>query len=286
MPVYHRVVLVGVGLLGGSIGLALRERGLAEQIVGVGRSMQTLQHAQQCGAVTEISQNLMEACLDADLVVIGTPVQTIVDFVRQCCTAKLHTDCCVTDVGSIKANICRTLTAPVHQRFCGSHPMAGSEKSGVGSARADLFDGRKTIITPVEGTSPSAVDRIEALWHSLGSEVVRLTPEAHDQAVAKISHLPHVVAAALAATTDLSLLYLIGDGWRDTTRVAGGEVELWRQIISENRQPVLQSLREYVHFLKDWINAIESDDQLRIAELLEQGRRVRDALTEIERFHQ
>jgi prephenate dehydrogenase len=148
----------------------------------------------------------------------------------------------------------------------------------VAHAREDLFMGKKTIITPVEQSSAATVERTESLWRQLGSQVVRLTPDAHDRAVANISHLPHVVAAALAAVTDEKLLSLTGDGWRDTTRVAGGEVELWRQIICENRQPLLSELRKYAHSLSGWIDAIDEDDQQRIVELLEQGKRIRNAL--------
>lgn len=283
MPRFHRVVIVGVGLLGGSIGLALRGRGLADTIIGVGRSKQSLLQAQQQGAITEVSLDLLQASAGADLVVIGTPVQTIADFVKNCCASKIDENCLITDVGSTKANICGRLTIREHQHFCGSHPMAGSDKTGVIHARADLFVGRKTIITPVEQTSAVAVEQTESLWRQLGSEVVQLTPEAHDRAVANISHLPHVVASALAANTDEKLLSLTGDGWRDTTRVAGGEVELWRQIICENRQPLLSELRQYAHLLNTWIDAIEANDQQRVIELLEQGKTVRDSLAGSER---
>jgi prephenate dehydrogenase len=278
MPRFHRVVIVGVGLLGGSIGLALRGRGLAERIIGVGRSMQSLLQAQQLGAITDVSTDLLQAATGADLVIIGTPVQTIADFVKNCCDSKLNENCLITDVGSTKANICRQLTDREHQHFCGSHPMAGSDKTGVAHARADLFVGRKTIITPVEQTSAIAVQQAESLWQQLGSEVVQLTPEVHDQAVANISHLPHVVAAALAANTNERLLSLTGDGWRDTTRVAGGEVELWRQIICENRQSLLSELRQYAHSLDGWIDALDANDQQRIVELLALGKKVRDSL--------
>jgi prephenate dehydrogenase len=278
MPKYHRVVIIGVGLLGGSIGLALRQTGLARQVVGVGRSADSLQLAKARGAVDLIETQLQAACADADMVIIGTPVQSIAQLVIQSCQTRLAEDCVVTDVGSTKATITAQLGDAQHQRFCGSHPMAGSEKTGVAYATADLFQGRRTIVTPVKQTSPRVLEKTEEFWGLLGSIVTRMDPIEHDHAVASISHLPHVVAAALSAATPTQLIDLAGTGWSDTTRVAAGDVELWRQIISENRQPLLQSLRHYATSLDQWIQAIEHNDQARLVELLTAGKHNRDSL--------
>ena len=277
MPGYHRVVIVGVGLLGGSVGLALRQRGLATTIVGVGRNAASLQQAVSRGATTEFSENLSVACRGADLVVVGTPVQSIADFVRNCFASELADDCLVTDVGSTKSGICRQLAGSEFSQFCGSHPMAGGEKTGVAHASADLFLGKRTIITPTAQTSTQAVQRTDQLWRSLGSDVVRMTPDEHDRTVASVSHLPHIVASALASTTDSSLIPFAASGWGDTTRVASGDVEMWRQIISENREPILSALRIYSQGLSQWLSAIESGDQTAIVSLLESGKTARDS---------
>lgn len=277
MPSYSRVVIVGVGLLGGSVGLALRHRKLAKSIVGVGRNLVTLRQAAARGAITEISEDLSAACNGADLVVVGTPVQTIADFVRQALTSRLAANCVVTDVGSTKSTICQQLNSASSSRFCGSHPMAGGEKSGVAYASPDLFLGKRTIITPTSCSDSSVVDQIDQLWRSLGSDVVRMSPEEHDHAVASVSHLPHIVASALAAMTDERLLQLAASGWSDTTRIASGETELWRQIIAENRQPILSALKCYSQSVAQWIEAIERNDQVSIVALLDKGKAIRDS---------
>ncbi|MFO0940958.1 MAG: prephenate dehydrogenase/arogenate dehydrogenase family protein [Pirellulales bacterium] len=274
---YRRVVIVGVGLLGGSFGLALRHRGLAESIVGVGRNEATLRQAAARGAITEFSLNLETACKSADLVVIGTPVQSIAEFVRQAFAAQLLPNCLVTDVGSTKLNICQQLSDLSYGRFCGSHPMAGGEKTGVAYASHDLFLGRRTIITPTSNTLAETIQQTDQLWRSLGSDVVRMSPQEHDRAVASVSHLPHLVASALAASTAPELIPLTASGWQDTTRVAAGDVEMWRQIISENREPILSALRGFSDALAGWITAIERDNQEAITALLEKGKSMRDS---------
>lgn len=274
---FQRVVIVGVGLLGGSVGLALRHRGLARTIVGVGRNEATLQQAVARGAITETSLDFTSACRSADLVVIGTPVQTIADFVRRAFQSQLSANCLVTDVGSTKATICDQLAAPAYERYCGSHPMAGGEKTGVAHASHDLFLGRRTIITPTANTNAEAASEIEQLWRSLDSDVVRMTPMDHDRAVASVSHLPHLVASALAASTATDLIPLAASGWSDTTRVAAGDVEMWRQIICENREPILSALRSYQELLDRWTTAIQQNDPISISALLERGKVARDS---------
>lgn len=274
---YNKVVILGVGLLGGSVGLALRHRRLANTVVGVGRSLPGLQLAAARGAVTEITQDLQQACQGADLIVIGTPVQTIAELVKSCCHAATVDACLITDVGSTKHSICAQLDASDYACYCGSHPMAGGEKTGVAYASHDLFLGKRTIITPIASTAASSEVAAEQLWRSLDSDVVRMSPLEHDQAVACVSHLPHIVAATLAAATDPDLLPLAASGWADATRIAGGDVEMWRQIISENRQPILSALRGYSDKLAHWITAIESNDQAAITAQLQQAKVIRDA---------
>ena len=277
MVQYQRVVIVGVGLLGGSVGLALRQRGLASSIIGVGRNEATLRQAAARGAITDLSLDLSNACHSADLIIVGTPVQSIAQYVRESFAGQIAQHCLVTDVGSTKLSICQQLTDSAFGRFCGSHPMAGGEKTGVAYASHDLFLGRRTIITPTSSTPADTTQRTEQLWRSLGSDVVRMSPQEHDRAVASVSHLPHLVASALAASTSPELIPLAASGWSDTTRVAAGDVEMWRQIISENRDPILSALRGYSEALASWIAAIESQDQETITALLEKGKSIRDS---------
>lgn len=262
--------------MGGSIGLALLERGLARRVIGVGRNERTLQEAQALGAITEASDDLGAACQNANLVVVCTPVQSIARFVGRCLNSSLAEEALVTDVGSTKVGICSALDGDAHERFCGSHPIAGSDKSGVAHASGGLLDGRLTIVTPTKRTSDRLVGRLEEFWQSIGSRTIRMNPEEHDQAIARTSHLPHLIASALSAVTENELIPLAGTGWRDTTRVAAGNVELWQQIIAENRGPVVEALWQFSHSLMDWIEAIEQGDAARLTELLQLAKDKRD----------
>lgn len=277
MADFERTVIVGVGLLGGSIGKALRERGMSRTVVGVGRRRETLDSACQLGAIDQAEIDLEKACADADLVVICTPVQQIVEFVRKAaCVARR--DALITDVGSTKASICQQLENLDGGQFCGSHPLAGSDKSGVEHADAGLFVDRTVAVTPTEKTSDELLTRVEAFWQKLGSRTLRMTPQEHDTALAMTSHLPHVVASALAAATPQALLPLAASGWCDTTRVAAGSVELWLQILEENREQVLAALGNYSKSLQTWIEALEHQDAAAIESLLTLGKKKRDSV--------
>lgn len=278
MHQFEKAVIVGVGLLGGSIGLALRQRNLADRVLGVGRSQSTLQRAMALGAISEFIDDLDLACQGADLIVVCTPVQSIAGYLTRCLGSQLADGCLVTDVGSTKERICSLIPADGHSRFCGSHPVAGSDRSGVDYASADLFQNRLAIVTPTEKTDPQLADRTELFWQSLGCRTVVMSPAEHDQAIARVSHLPHLVAAALAAATDERLLPLVGAGWSDTTRIAAGNVELWQQIVEENRAAILAALKEYSVSLTQWIRAIERDDSGLLVDLLEAGKNKRDAV--------
>ncbi len=274
---FNRAVIVGVGLLGGSVGLALRARSLAKRIVGWGRRPEALQQALDLRAIDEMETDLITACSEADLVVVCTPVQFVVPQVLVCAGA-IAAGGLITDVGSTKQTICAELAGPAKEMFCGSHPLAGSEKSGVGFALADLFVDRLAVITPSEQTPAYLADRTEEFWRSLGSRTLRMTPQEHDCGVARTSHLPHVVAAALAASTPSGLLPLAASGWCDTTRVAAGSIELWQQILLENRQPILDALHDFSASLQPWISALSSGDAGRIEQLLQAGKQQRDSV--------
>lgn len=277
MAQFERVVIVGVGLLGGSVGLALRQRNLADCIVGVGRHTATLEQALALRAISELDTDVTRACRDADLAVICTPVQQVAEHVARCLPL-MRPEGLLTDVGSTKRTICESLPPAAHELFCGSHPLAGSDKSGVAHADANLFEGRLAVVTPTASTPAGLAERTEALWQALGSRTLRMAPAEHDEALARTSHLPHLVAAALAGATAEELLPLAASGWCDTTRVAAGNVELWRQIVGENRTPVLKALREFAHSLEDWIDALQRGDDGRLTQLLESGKQKRDSV--------
>lgn len=282
MQRWDSVTIVGTGLIGASIGIALRERGLAKSIIGVGRRAATLRQAKRRGAVTSTTTELSRGVRDSQLIVICTPVEKIAAFVVEA-AAHCPAGAVVTDVGSTKLEIVRTVDAAFKSSangvaFVGSHPMAGSEKTGPAYAQANLFEGRVAVVTPSNHTSGEAVERVERLWQLLGSKVIRMSPKDHDRAVAAISHMPHLVASALAAATPDEELRLASTGWLDTTRIAGGDPELWRQILVENRGGVLKSLDKFEKVLAALRRALERDDQEKLLQLLQAGKQRRDSL--------
>jgi prephenate dehydrogenase len=276
MPQWNRVVIIGVGLLGGSIALALKQRGLANCIAGTGRSAQRLQQAQAAGIIDESYTAIEPAALDADLVIACTPVQQIgADLLAATRWAKSTT--LFTDVGSTKDSIVAELNEKIPRgTFVGSHPLAGSEKSGFENARADLFENRLVIVTPTPKTPPEALQQTKDLWLSLGAEVREMSPPQHDEVLAVTSHLPHLIAAALAANTPKDHLEFVAAGWRDCTRIASGDSELWCQILRENRLPVLRAVENFAKVLSDWRSALEKDQPEQILSLLESGKSIRD----------
>ena len=266
-------------MIGGSIGLALRKRGLAHRIIGIGRRESSLQIALDRGTVTSTTTDLAGGVALAEVVVLCTPVELIVDQAlaasRACPAGAL-----ITDAGSTKSTICCRLAERWEGRgvFVGSHPMAGSEKTGPAFAEEDLFEGRLTVLTPLPQTPEEDVLRTEAFWRSLGSRVIRTTPEAQDQAVAASSHVPHLVAATLAAATPPEVLDFVAKGWCDTTRVAAGDAELWRQILTENRVHVLRSVDNFAKVLSQFREALADDNQAELVRLLETGKQRRDSV--------
>lgn len=279
MKSFDTVAIVGVGLIGGSIGLALRERGLAERVIGVGRRQDSLRTARRVGAVTNTTVDLAKGVQQAELVIVCTPVGRIVEDVRRvaehCPAGTL-----ITDAGSTKQTIVEALdnALPRECRFLGSHPLAGAERSGPAHARADLFEGRVAILTPTKNTRAEDFDRLEHFWMRLGSMVVRMSAAEHDRAVAVISHLPHAAAAALAAVVPEAYFRLAGTGLLDTTRIAAGGSELWKQIFVQNRDNLLAALRQYEQKLAALRAAIEAGDEAEIERILSVAKKNRDAL--------
>ena len=273
---WETVAIVGVGLMGGSIGLALRRRHLAREVVGVGRRMATLRVARKLGAVTRTTLDLERGVAHAELVVVCTPVGQIVADVRRVAAA---CDALITDVGSTKASIVRgvaKLKGP--PRYVGSHPLAGSERNGPGAATAERVVGRVVVITPTAWARREDCRMVRRLWQGLGARCVEMTAEEHDACVAAISHLPHLTAAALAGSTPAEAVRLAAQGWRDTTRVASGDARLWREILLDNRRNVLERLDEYLGRLGAFRRALSAGDGSVLERLLCEGKRRRDAV--------
>jgi prephenate dehydrogenase len=273
------VAIVGVGLIGGSIGLALRKRGLAGNVTGIGRNQATLDKALAVGAIDRATKDLAKGVADADIVVVATPVDSIVDYICQVAVAAPQAKL-ITDAGSTKGMICKVIDdklASPHP-FVGSHPLAGDHRTGPENARADLFSGKTVVVTPTSRTSVGVLEIARDFWQSLGAMVYVCSPEGHDQAVAETSHLPHLVASALARCTSQEYLPLAATGWADTTRVAAGDAELWTQIFRHNSTAMLPALDKLIGQVQEMRAQMASGDWPRLQETLQQAKQIRDAL--------
>lgn len=264
----RRANVIGLGLIGGSIGLALRARGW--YITGEDIDSAIEQAAISCGAIDAVGLDR-----DAEITFVAVPVLVAADQVKR---ALVETAGAVTDVGSVKASICRTRDDP---RFVGGHPMAGSELDGLDGADGDLFNGAVWVLTPVEHSDDTTFANVAGVVASLGAEVVALNPERHDQLVAVVSHVPHLTAATLMglaserAEEHAALLRLAAGGFRDMTRVASGHPEIWLDICEENQSAILDVLDQLIAGLSDMRSLIDSDDREALRDRLTEARQAR-----------
>jgi prephenate dehydrogenase len=279
--VIRRMSVLGVGLLGGSIGLAAKAALSNLEIVGYGHRKSTLERAVEVGAIDRFATKVSDAVEGADLVVLCTPVGFFEPLLREMVNV-LKAGAVVTDVGSTKRSVVRlaeeNLPSGVH--FVGSHPMAGSEKRGVEFARADLFQNAMCILTPTVKTDAAVVNGVEAFWKSLGMRTTRLPPDEHDQLLAEVSHLPHALAAALVTLQSEKALTLAGKGFLDATRIAGGDGALWRDILMDNRDNILASIGALKKHLGELERLLGGDRRDELAKWLDRAATRRAKLLE------
>lgn len=274
------VTIVGVGLIGGSAGMALADRRLANRIIGVGRSESSLASAQQRGAITEGTTDLASGVAAADLVLVATRVSMIPQLLETI-DAAVQPGTLLTDAGSTKQSIVAAWEqsrGSRRGRFVGSHPLAGSHQRGPQAATADLFTNRLTVLTPSSDTPRIDVEAIGSFWNALGSELLEIVPAEHDHLLAAASHTPHVIAAALAAATSKPALQLTAGGWRDTTRIAAGDPELWADILLDNTAAVVDQIEKVTTTTEQLRAAIEAGDRSSLIRLLSDAKEIRDAL--------
>lgn len=281
---FRQVSILAPGLLGASLGWAVRNRRVAERVTVWARREATREACRGLQWCDAVYSDPVEACGGADLVVVCAPVGAIAGLVRQV-VPQLADESLVTDVGSTKLEICRALAegkAATH--FVGSHPMAGSEKSGLWNADPDLFEGRTCMVTPLPTHAEASVDRIEAFWRALGMKVQRVSPDEHDAIVAAVSHLPHALASVLAAHLGRKkpdLACFAGAGLADTTRIAAGNPEIWMDIFRQNRTAVLESLKHFGKDLERMIEMLELSSEEPLRQLLNDGRAFRENLEKV-----
>ena len=277
---FDEIAILAPGLLGASVARAARHYGATKRLTLWARRPETrlaLKNQPWCDRVADTPA---DAVRDAQLVVICAPVDQIVPLTRQIAPG-LAAGAIVTDVGSVKGEICRlghTALAP-RTHFVGSHPMAGSEKTGWEHGRADLFVRRTAFVTPRPETDPAAAGRIAAFWTALEADVASLEPDAHDEIVAHISHLPQVIASTLCASLakrEVRWRNYVGGGLRDTTRIAGSDPKLWKTILEQNRDEILRAVRAYQEELHALERALANRDWFEVQATLERGKNYRD----------
>lgn len=273
-----RLAIVGVGLVGGSLGMAVRRRRLAREVLGCGRSARNLDVAMARGLVDRATVDLAEAVEGADVVVLAVPVGSC-GRLAAAIAPHARPDAVLTDVASVKAPVVAALEAawPAAGRVVGAHPIAGSDRTGAGAADAALFDGRRCIVTPTAATDPAALARVEALWTGVGARVERMDARRHDEILAWVSHAPHAVAYALAeavgrAEAGGALLAYAGSGFDDTTRIARSSPELWRDVLLANRAAVGAALAGFRAVLDELERALGAADASAIERLLAAAR--------------
>lgn len=280
---FPKVTLVGVGLLGGSLGLALKQRKLAGRVEGYVRRDASIAECERLGVVDRATIDLLAAVKDADLVVFCTPIAQMRALAEKCAPA-LKPGALVTDVGSVKGGVVAELEplfSKAGAQFIGSHPMAGAEKTGPAAARADLFEKAVCVVTPGAKTPPKVTQLMEEFWAAVGGRPLRLMPDQHDSLVARSSHLPHVVAAELANYV-LSPAHpreqpaLCATGFRDTTRIASGSPEMWRDIALANRKHLARALGVFIEDLQEFQRALEAGDAKAMDEFFETAKHRRD----------
>lgn len=268
---FAKISIIGVGLIGGSLGMSLKKERLVAEIVGIGRDEEKLKQAKKLGALDRWTLDFKKGVQNADLVILATPVRTIPQIIRRL-TPYFKEKCIISDVGSVKFSVIQAIESflPKNIYFVGGHPIAGSEQAGIQFAQEDLFKNRVCVLTPTQNTNQEALAQIKSMWEEVGASLVMLSPEEHDTIMGAVSHLPHLVAVSLVNTVGASpksgkkFLSSVGSGFKDTTRIAASSPILWRDIFLENKEVILKMIDKFkitLENLREFI-ACEEDNKL------------------------
>ena len=277
---FERMAIVGVGLIGGSLAKAVKERKLVGEVLGIGRSEQRLARAKEHGIIDRYSARIDETLGEADLIVVATPVGIVVDIIREMIPF-LKKGTIITDVGSVKKKIVEEVETfiPDYLYLVGGHPIAGTENSGFEESFSTLFEGRKCIITPVATTNSQALKKVKELWTRVGSTVVCMDGEEHDQVLAAVSHLPHMIAYSMVNSLlriegfEESIFSFSAGGFRDFTRIAASHPVMWRDIALMNKDKLLHTIKLFQDYLDELKDAIESEDAEKLFSEFQKSRR-------------
>ena len=276
------VAIVGTGLIGGSIGLGLKERGLATTIIGVGYRKVSINKALKINAIDEGTLKVEDAVKQADIIILATSVNLIPEYAKKIIPL-MKKSAILTDVGSTKDYIVSQVNNEIKStcdgekpNFIGAHPLAGSEQRGIESARPDLFEGSVCVLTPTSLNSKKSITRLSNMWKALGAKISVLTPSKHDEVLALVSHLPHFVASSLAGVIDEKHWKFAASGLRDTTRIASGDPGLWLSIGKQNKQKIVKALRSFSKEVECTINDLENGNDKKLLGRLKKAKTVRD----------
>jgi prephenate dehydrogenase len=285
---FKQVAIIGVGLIGGSLGMVLKQRRLADAVIGIGRRVENLKAAVALGAIDRYVAEPLAGVREADLVVLATPVDTYERQLKQW-ASDLRPGTIVTDVGSVKGSLVTLVESllPPSVSFIGAHPIAGREKTGVAAGSGTLFQGARCILTPTPRTPAQTLRTVRELWEAAGCQVSEMDPHRHDQVLGAVSHLPHAVAYSLInalidvgdrLTPEFSLLTYAGGGLRDTTRIAASSPEMWRDIFLWNRENLVTLIEVFEQHLARLKQLIKTGDGAGIEKELDRAKQAREQL--------
>lgn len=284
MKIHFRCMTIfGVGLIGGSLARICKKERIVDKIVGVGRTEGNLKRAKELGVIDEYYFDGKRAVRDADIVVLATPVSSFVKLVKEI-VPHLNKGTIIIDVGSVKLGFLMEVEnlMPEGVHFIGTHPIAGTEKSGVEASFLELFEGSKCIITPTPKTNQGALEAVKELWRLTGSHIILMDPARHDRILAAVSHLPHLIAYALVNTIEdidnieHDVVTYTAGGFKDFTRIASSSPEMWRDICLLNKASIIESVNRFKYNLELLKNFIESDDGKGLEESFKRAKYLRD----------
>jgi prephenate dehydrogenase len=276
------VTIIGTGLIGGSIGLALKERGLASSVIGVGHRKASINKALKLKAIDKGTTKTEEAVKQADIIILATSVNLIPDLAKKIIPL-MKKSAILTDVGSTKDYIVSQVNNIIINRpgrskpsFIGAHPLAGSEQRGIASARSDLFEGSICILTPTSLNSKKSITKLSNMWKALGAKISIMTPSKHDEVVAFVSHMPHFVASSLTNVINQKYWGFAASGLRDTTRIASGDPGLWLSISKQNKVRITEALRSFSEEIRCTLQDLEQGNNEKVLKTLKKAKIKRD----------
>ena len=278
----NKITIIGIGLIGGSLARALKEKNLAKTVFGYGRDRSRLEEAKKHNIIDDYSIQIEEAVNHADIIVIATPVGTFRNIFYEV-KPLIADDVIISDVGSTKTNIvdiAKEILGDKSKCFVPAHPIAGKEKSGFEASDGNLYNGKKVIITPIEDNSSESIQVIESMWMNVGAEVDFMSPQSHDDLLGMTSHLPHMLAFSLVnylVDQNPSASIYAGGGFKDFSRIASGDAVMWRDICLQNKDKIITHLRGYQSTVEELIDAIDQEESDKLELLFATAKKTRDS---------